>query len=739
MASGASTQQLSHDEVKSARCQLKRSFRIVSSTSKRAIRGAEGFQVSKRGAYSIERLQAFAEYCRTTSQFRVLGICLVTPIPALLVAIARECIPLQNPTLGWRENYGAFIRDGIMFFCTCFGVCVQTTALVPILSLSTVRVIMISVATAMCSISLRILVAEIWAYPIPFGYAWGAAPHSLFYMIFFACAVGRKQFQEKPSLLRELWNQWITVSVLVLLCFIYPAYNAVYLRLDSSHQTMFIFILPLLKIVLQNILAWSMKHIVEYMPGVTIFSVELFNSLYLAKCMQNAGSITTFAVVVSLDVVKSILTYRSMKTRALRMYQLTARNNRKNRILDTLMALCQDPDAVVREGSQIRILSPITLTRRPSLTNAEILHSLVRRQSFDWTPCEPSQGAVLESSGAFKSTCNHVDNARNLSSWQFQLPGQDAAMFIESNLIESMQINTPGAPSDAHIQSTDNTGPTETKQQSLFTAEHIGNKVYPSIKTMDESNALDISTSQCSTFFQPRIYSAVTTNHNLPKGISKLDMALKKTSRTASSLNTVHPARQFIRSSKVQPFKCRFGKTIPMSRKCKQSPMPSTNISAFTTCEKHEILDQSLKLLFQCEYHALARYVEVTTPMLYCVYVGVLANLPSRSYYPEMRHMTVTGLDQMVLKIFTFASFEIVAFAALHFSTKWRFGFSPVYLLAFVLENRAIEFQARLLVWFSYILEFTLVHNGMCLYVVHCTVSSLCLAYKTFVCTVRRG
>lgn len=388
-----------------------------------------------------------------------------------------------------------------------------------------------------------------------------------------------------------------------MLGFIYPAYNPVYLRLDASHQTMFIFVLPLLKLVLQNILAWSTKHIGEYMPGVTIFSVELFNSLYLAKCMQSAGSTTTFIMIVALDVVKSILTYRSMKKRALNIYQLMAHTNRNNRFLDTLMSLCQDPNAISKAGSQIRILSPITLTRRPSLTNSEILHALVRRQSFDWTPCNPSQGATCESSGGSKITRNDLNNARSLSSLHFQLPGQDATLFFERDIIEGLKSNTARSPSGIRRQSIDNVRHTETKQQPLFMMEYIHNKVHPSVKAMNESYAHKISTGR-SRFIQPRTCSTLTTDRNLPAVITDSNyVQIKRKSRCISGLKAAVMNPTFVRRATILPFKYRFGKIMPLIRKCKQTPTP---VHSFTTCEKPEIIDQSLKLLFQCEYHALA-------------------------------------------------------------------------------------------------------------------------------------
>lgn len=97
---------------------------------------------------------------------------------------------------------------------------------------------------------------------------------------------------------------------------------------------------------------------------------------------------------------------------------------------------------------------------------------------------------------------------------------------------------------------------------------------------------------------------------------------------------------------------------------------------------------------------------------LYCVYIVVLTRLPNHKYYPEMRTMTTEHLDKMLKNIFAYVWLGILSFITMHYTIKWKFGFSPAYLLAFVLENQAMEFQARLLVWFSYVLEITLVHFG---------------------------
>lgn len=356
---------------------VKNCLRSAYSHVQRSARCVQGLQLSHRGAYSIERLNAFDEYCRTTSRLRIIGVFLAIPLPSLMVAIGIECVPLQDPAKGWRANHGAFIRDALVFFLTCFGVCIQTRQLTPILSLSMERIVLISAATTTFSLSLRILIAETWTYPIPFGYALGTIPHGTAFSLCFIAGVGRKQLREKPELLVELWNQAIVIVSLVSLCLVYPAYNAVYLRLNSWQQTLFVFVLPFLKLVLKNVLAWSTKHIVEFMPGVIAFSVEVFNALYVAKCMQSADSITTFVAIMGLDAVKAMITFQSMKDRARKIHQLMVHCS-SGGFIATVLNLCHAPGVLSREGSLIRIRSPITIAR--SKTSIIRLDELTRQK-----------------------------------------------------------------------------------------------------------------------------------------------------------------------------------------------------------------------------------------------------------------------------------------------------------------------------------------------------------------------
>lgn len=55
--------------------------------------------------------------------------------------------------------------------------------------------------------------------------------------------------------------------------------------------------------------------------------------------------------------------------------------------------------------------------------------------------------------------------------------------------------------------------------------------------------------------------------------------------------------------------------------------------------------------------------------------------------------MTPPQVETMALNILGYASLEVLSLIALHFALKRKFGFSPAYLLAFVLENQFVNVQ----------------------------------------------
>lgn len=548
------------------------------------------FSVSHRGAYSVDQVQAFDTYQRQTPIWRVIWICTALPLSPLIAAIALECVPLQDPSLGWKANHGMYIRNFIMCIITGTGICIQTKQLMPILSMSYKTILFISCVPGVITNALLLLIAAVWVFPIPFAYVVAPIPNTTVLAVLFVLAIGRKQLKEKPSLVVELQKQSVIILVQVSLCIVYPIFNAIYLRLDPNAQTAFIFILPIIKFVMQNAIAWSTSHLMEYMPGVTLFSVEVFNALYMAKCMQNASSRVTYLVIMGADILKMAYSFYNLHGEANRMTELMQRcqlpPHASKSIIFTVLALCQQPAVLSSRGSEIKFRS-------------ELAHLWQSKSDV----------------GALK-----------------QRSGSERSMVMEKRIMKAKPRKSPSMQS----------------------------RMISPTKVIPLDNDLAITSASQNPVFSPRD----SNNKSPQKPIRSVAVKAKKKS------------------------------------------------NALTPEEKREFVHDALKILFHCEYHLLVEYIEFMIPTIYSLYMAALFHLPTAAYYPETKNMTSTQLANLLSNVSTYACLELFSFLLLHFALKWKFGFSPAYLVAFVIENRFTELQARLIVWFPYVLGLTIEHLG---------------------------
>ncbi|KAG3201721.1 hypothetical protein PC128_g3713 [Phytophthora cactorum] len=155
---------------------------------------------------------------------------------------------------------------------------------------------------------------------------------------------------------------------------------------------------------------------------------------------------------------------------------------------------------------------------------------------------------------------------------------------------------------------------------------------------------------------------------------------------------------------------------VPLS--CpKQCLSSTTSIEEFLVTSKAHQLKQSvhdaLQALFHSEYVLMGEYIEFMLPLLYALYLAVLFHLPIAAYYPHTSTMTTNKLQGTLVSILAFSAVEFVAFIGLLLMLKRKFGFTPLYQLAFVLETQVNTLQGHLFVWTPFILQLTLVHYGV--------------------------
>ncbi|GMF31655.1 unnamed protein product [Phytophthora lilii] len=274
--------------------------------------GWHQIQIGNRVYYSVERVLAFRDYCERTSQVRAFGVCVLTPAPAAIVMLLIECIPLVRPEEGWKANYMFWIRVLVSAVFVGGGIVFLTKTVVDESKISTTRAFAIAFVSAICYTAMGITLAATWKYPVPFGMVLMVCPFVSIILTLILVSIGPHELKTNAKLQKQLVGHIIGISAQSLLVVAYPTFNAIFLHLSGIHQALFIFVLPVIKFTTKQIIARVATHLEDYLGAVIIFSVDVFNVLYVAICMQTARSSLTTVLVVSYDVVHILFAIRSI-------------------------------------------------------------------------------------------------------------------------------------------------------------------------------------------------------------------------------------------------------------------------------------------------------------------------------------------------------------------------------------------------------------------------------------------
>ncbi|KAE9357692.1 hypothetical protein PR003_g1631 [Phytophthora rubi] len=326
--------------------------------------GYNKLQISHRGMYSIERLHAYQAYCDKTSTVRAIAVCVLTPVPSLLAIVLIECFPLRDPLLGWEANYMFWIRFYISGVLICIGLTYQATDMVDRVKISLLQRLVMSIVAMSIYVGTVMLVSYLWIFPVPFGIVLGIGPCFAVFLTALIVTIGPTTFKANPGLGDELKLQFYVLATEGAISVIYPAFSSVYLRASSTGRAGLVLLLPVIKILTKNIVAWSSSHVEDCIPVVTVFSIEVFNALYVATCMQSTKSTLVTIIIITSDVLNVVLAFRSLlhRSRALedqhRRSQLTASEGNKHEpveLMTTVMTSFQHLRTFrTRKGREIR-------------------------------------------------------------------------------------------------------------------------------------------------------------------------------------------------------------------------------------------------------------------------------------------------------------------------------------------------------------------------------------------------
>ncbi|OWZ19038.1 Ubiquitin-specific protease [Phytophthora megakarya] len=320
-------------------------------------------QVSHRGKYSIERLLAFQEYTQRTSRTRVFLVCVGTPIPMIIFVLALECVPLQEPNAGWKKNYGLWIRSAVICGVIASTMLVELKNLVEGVTMSIRQVLFVLICVMIGDTALCMAVAAYLAFPIPFHSIIMVPPLLVIVAVSLRVAFGASGFNSMLEHPAQMFGFVLFIFAQALTLLIYPVYQVLFdAVVNTRYELSVMMLLPLVKLITKNIVASSIDHMEDMIPETVIFTVDFFNTIYVATCMQRTSSTTTILTIMIFDALHTLLALRSLYRTAIEIHRRLSNDMAIDRprllLLDVGCSLCQFRDTFERqELSQIHLRS----------------------------------------------------------------------------------------------------------------------------------------------------------------------------------------------------------------------------------------------------------------------------------------------------------------------------------------------------------------------------------------------
>ncbi|TYZ58485.1 hypothetical protein PybrP1_004190 [[Pythium] brassicae (nom. inval.)] len=264
------------------------------------------------GRYSVELMCDLSEYCEHTPLWRVFLVFALSVLPSLGAIVSLDTIPLQDPYGGWNKNPSMWTRCVLGTFVLSMGVLMQFRGMAVSIELSMKQTIALGVAAAINTQGATLLIAMSWGvFPLPFTMIWATPVWTITIAAGIMLAIGRERIVADSEIRVQLKRYLDVANAASVYIVVFPAYSTVFQKLEGVSQFAFILVLPVLKFFLKKIMKNLVASVDELVP-VTIITVDLFNALFQAKCMQSAGSLWTTAGIIAVDAIQNGYTMRKL-------------------------------------------------------------------------------------------------------------------------------------------------------------------------------------------------------------------------------------------------------------------------------------------------------------------------------------------------------------------------------------------------------------------------------------------
>ncbi|OWZ08191.1 hypothetical protein PHMEG_00019305 [Phytophthora megakarya] len=317
------------------------------------------------GRYSVHRLLALETYTKTTPLWRVLLVCVGTPLPMAILIFIQESMPLRDPRDGWSANYGQWIRAMMLTFVITYSTTSPVGHFIDGITFSQRQLILLCSCVSVLVSACTMVIAAYVIFPIPFSVLTMTPVYNIVYIISFRLVMGADVIRRTKTQPEQFKRYMDNLHAQILMMFVYPAYEVLFRTAEGSHyHLLVIWLLPVIKVVIKNIMRRCTMHAEDMVPEAVIFTVDFFNAIYVATCMQTASSTLSVVAITVTDLSQTIIMLYGLYRRTA-VISSTITNTAESplntmvqdKFLNVVCSLCRNSEKLkkqVRAGIKIR-------------------------------------------------------------------------------------------------------------------------------------------------------------------------------------------------------------------------------------------------------------------------------------------------------------------------------------------------------------------------------------------------
>ncbi|RLN94068.1 hypothetical protein BBJ28_00015322 [Nothophytophthora sp. Chile5] len=204
-----------------------------------------------------------------------------------------------------------WLRGFFVVFLIAFAVLEQCRYFVPRLPMTNVQLMGSSTFTAVGSVAATYGIACGVGFPLPFTLACGSPACCILLGICIGTFWGKFLKVNVPERNR-LIKYMLVVAVQVAMTYVYPAYNSIFVSLESAAQMAFALLLPVLKMAIKNWINFLFRDMDDFKPEVVVLNAEIFHALFVSWCMQRSTTTYTTVLLMTMDFLEATLSLRDV-------------------------------------------------------------------------------------------------------------------------------------------------------------------------------------------------------------------------------------------------------------------------------------------------------------------------------------------------------------------------------------------------------------------------------------------